>query len=114
MIDELFEVLRKISATDAEIPRSYEVLQELRDISSMAMEYFDEKIVPTLKVTLVNAAIRQLELEIYDAIMNPNRSVRRASGIRLPTSMAFCRRRQDRSSRRRRLPTKHPYWWVFM
>ena len=25
--------------------------QELRDISSMAMEYFDEKIVPTLKVT---------------------------------------------------------------
>ena len=55
VIDELFEVLRKISATDAEIPRSYEVLQELRDISSMAMEYFDEKIVPTLKVTLANA-----------------------------------------------------------
>ena len=27
VIDELFEVLRKISATDAEIPRSYEVLQ---------------------------------------------------------------------------------------
>ena len=27
VIDELFEVLRKITATDAEIPRSYEVLQ---------------------------------------------------------------------------------------
>ena len=27
-------------------------LQELRDISSMAMEYFDEKIVPNLKVKL--------------------------------------------------------------
>merc|ERR1712066_1118835 len=59
VIDEIFDVLHKISATDAEnlrecptpeMPRSYEVLQELRDISSMAMEYFDEKIVPTLKV----------------------------------------------------------------
>jgi len=50
VIDELFEVLRKISATDAEIPLSYEVNQEFRDISSMAREYFEEKIVPTLKV----------------------------------------------------------------
>ena len=48
VIDELFEVLRKISATDAEIPLSYEVDQEFRDISSMAVEYFNEKIVPTL------------------------------------------------------------------
>ncbi len=30
-------------------PRSNELLQELRDISSMAMEHFDEKIVPMLK-----------------------------------------------------------------
>ena len=64
VIDELFEVLRKISATDAEIPRSYEVLQELRDISSMAMEYFDEKIVPTLKVTLANVTICRFGLYI--------------------------------------------------
>merc|ERR1712117_497406 len=48
VIDELFKVLRKVSATDAEIPLSYAVDQEFRDISSMAMEYFDEKIVPTL------------------------------------------------------------------
>jgi len=30
-------------------PRAHELLQELRDISSMAMEHFDEKIVPQLK-----------------------------------------------------------------
>ena len=37
---------------DENPPRAYEILQELRDISSMAMEYFDDKIVPTLKVQL--------------------------------------------------------------
>ncbi len=30
-------------------PRPHEILQELRDISSMAMEHFDEKVVPILK-----------------------------------------------------------------
>lgn len=30
-------------------PKSYELLQELRDISSMAMEHFEEHIVPTMK-----------------------------------------------------------------
>lgn len=34
-----------------------QVLQELRDISSMAMEYFDEKIAPNLKIK------RQLPLQ---------------------------------------------------
>ncbi len=50
VIDELFDVLRKIEVMESPMPRAYEVLQELRDISSMAMEYFDEKIVPSLKV----------------------------------------------------------------
>ena len=63
VIDELFEVLRKVSATDAEIP-SYAVDQEFRDISSMAMEYFDEKIVPTLKVTSANVTICRFGLYI--------------------------------------------------
>jgi len=48
VIDEIYTVLRKIKQTK-NLSRSCEVLQELRDISSMAMEYFDEKIVPTLK-----------------------------------------------------------------
>jgi len=51
VIDEIFSALRTIQA-DENPPRAYEILQELRDISSMAMEYFDEKIVPSLKVQL--------------------------------------------------------------
>jgi len=31
------------------LPRAHELLQELRDISSMAMEHFDEKIVPIIR-----------------------------------------------------------------
>ena len=55
VIDEIFSVLRIISnwkepAKDDKQPRAFEVLQELRDISSMAMEYFDDKIVPGFKV----------------------------------------------------------------
>merc|ERR1719471_1127982 len=73
VIDELFEVLRKISATDAEIPRSYEVLQELRDISSMAMEYFDEKIVPTLKVC--EASFRNPAAYLHGFLSSPPRSL---------------------------------------
>lgn len=41
-------MLRYVNSTKAP-QRAHEVLQELRDISSMAMEYFDEKIVPILK-----------------------------------------------------------------
>lgn len=48
MIDEIYRVLRYVNSTRAP-QRAHEVLQELRDISSMAMEYFDEKIVPILK-----------------------------------------------------------------
>ena len=51
VIDEIISVLRTIKQ-DENPPRAYEILQELRDISSMAMEYFDDKIVPTLKVQL--------------------------------------------------------------
>jgi len=54
VIDEIFAVLRKMNSIEKfgkpENPtRHSEILQELRDISSMAMEYFDENIVPDLK-----------------------------------------------------------------
>ena len=52
VIDEIFPVLRTIQ-TDENPPRAYEILQELRDIASTAMEYFDEKIVPCLPKQLV-------------------------------------------------------------
>ena len=51
VIDEIISVLRTIKK-DENPPRAYEILQELRDISSMAMEYFDDKIFSTLKVQL--------------------------------------------------------------
>lgn len=54
MIDEIYRVLRYVNSTRAP-QRAHEVLQELRDISSMAMEYFDEKIVPILKKKLPGA-----------------------------------------------------------
>jgi len=49
VIDEIFSVLRTITK-DENPPRAFEILQELRDISSMAMEYFDDKIVSNFKV----------------------------------------------------------------
>ena len=51
MIDEVFRVIRLVRATPSP-PRAHELLQELRDISSMAMEHFDEKIAPILKKKL--------------------------------------------------------------
>lgn len=38
-------------------PRTPEILQELRDISSMAMEHFDEKILPEFKHSLCNSVV---------------------------------------------------------
>ncbi|XP_064602554.1 F-box only protein 28-like [Liolophura sinensis] len=48
VLDELFRILRVLQES-AEPPRAHEFLQELRDISSMAMEHFEEKIVPLVK-----------------------------------------------------------------
>lgn len=38
-------------------PRAHEILQELRDISSMAMEHFDEKILPKLKHSICTSVV---------------------------------------------------------
>lgn len=51
VLDEILKVLRYLETTKNP-PRAHEILQELRDISSMAMEYFDEQIVPGLKLKL--------------------------------------------------------------
>lgn len=48
VIDEAFKVLHLVKFTKIP-PPTHELLQELRDLSSMAMEHFDEKIVPDLK-----------------------------------------------------------------
>lgn len=48
VIDEVFKVLRFLKECKLP-PKTHEILEELRDISSMAMEHFDEKIAPGLK-----------------------------------------------------------------
>ncbi|XP_055606718.1 F-box only protein 28 [Uranotaenia lowii] len=48
VIDEVFNILRLIESTSKPL-RAHEVLQELRDISSMAIEHFDENIAHKLK-----------------------------------------------------------------
>ncbi|XP_012277668.1 F-box only protein 28 [Orussus abietinus] len=56
VIDEIFRVLRLIHDSKTP-PRTHEILQELRDISSMAMEHFDEKILPDLKHSICTSAV---------------------------------------------------------
>jgi F-box protein 28 len=53
VVDECYKILRNISSSGSETRnlRAHEILQELRDISSMAIEHFDEKIVPDIKKT---------------------------------------------------------------
>lgn len=51
MIDEIKRVL-SIVETSTTPPRAHEVLQELRDISSMAIEHFDDKISPAFRKRL--------------------------------------------------------------
>ena len=53
MLDEIYQILYRISS-DPNPPRPHELLTELRDISSMAMEHFDEKIVPVLRTQVKN------------------------------------------------------------
>nr|CAD7262194.1 unnamed protein product [Timema shepardi] len=62
VLDEIFRVLRIIQYKEFP-PKTHEILQELRDLSSMAMEHFDEKIAPSLKFRLPCAKFRaQLQL----------------------------------------------------
>lgn len=51
VIDEVLNILRVVEQTSiAKTPlRAHEVLQELRDISSMATDHFDDEIAPVLK-----------------------------------------------------------------
>ena len=56
VIDEIFRVLRLILDSKTP-PRAHEILQELRDISSMAMEHFDEKILPDLKHSICTSVV---------------------------------------------------------
>jgi F-box protein 28 len=48
VLDEMINVLSFVES-DCTPPRTHQLLQELRDLSSMAMEHFDEHILPRVK-----------------------------------------------------------------
>uniref|UniRef100_A0A1I8GFW9 F-box domain-containing protein n=1 Tax=Macrostomum lignano TaxID=282301 RepID=A0A1I8GFW9_9PLAT len=69
VLDELFRILRTVRAT-VEPPRAHELLHELRDLSSMAMEHFEEQIEPLVKIdaAAAAAAASQHSLPVYAAV----------------------------------------------
>jgi F-box protein 28 len=73
VIDECYRILRNISATTGSANlRAHEILQELRDISSMAIEHFDEKIVPEIKKMRPDANVSISS--IYDMLTSTPRA----------------------------------------
>lgn len=52
VLDELYQLLHRLQNTESQPPRAYDLLQSLRDLSTMAMEHFEEYIVPLLKAQM--------------------------------------------------------------
>lgn len=73
VIDECYKILRSISSFDTRNLRAHEILQELRDISSMAIEHFDEKIVPEIKKSRPDAGNVSIS-SIYDLLITTPRA----------------------------------------
>ena len=86
VIDEIYLVLRFIQ-NNQNPPRVHELLQELRDISSMAMEYFEEKIAPTLKSKLIPPSTG-LSISLSPS---PSSPPCRISGISTPSTTIISR-----------------------
>jgi F-box protein 28 len=77
VIDECYKILRMLqdsTNTSGEVRnlRAHEILQELRDISSMAIEHFDEKIVPDIKKSRPEANVSISS--IYDMLTSTPRA----------------------------------------
>jgi len=93
VIDEIYSVSRSINQSKT-VSRSCEVLQELRDISSMAMEHFDEKIVPILRLKLPTSPVRLGSSGYFSSILTSGSgfslSMRYADGLGSP-STPLCR-----------------------
>ena len=80
VIDECYKILRSISSSDTRNLRAHEILQELRDISSMAIEHFDEKIVPEIKRTRPDAGNVSIS-SIYDMLITSPRAEHTFPGL---------------------------------
>ncbi|KAG4079845.1 hypothetical protein HA402_014976 [Bradysia odoriphaga] len=69
IIDEALNILRLVSDTTGKNRqlRAHEVLQELRDISSMAIDHFDEKIAHILKKAFCDLSAQKFGSSIYQS-----------------------------------------------
>lgn len=72
IIDEALNILRlvgKVNSTTGSSRqlRAHEVLQELRDISSMAIDHFDEKIAHMLKKSFSDLSAQKFGTSIYQS-----------------------------------------------
>ncbi|XP_057380767.1 F-box only protein 28-like [Daphnia carinata] len=89
VLDECYRVLREV-VVHKNPPKSYELLQELRDISSMAMEHFEEHIVPTMKRNqMINTAIRNNSPRFIRCLADADDSDSE-SNLPSPSSAASC------------------------
>ncbi|KAJ8679269.1 hypothetical protein QAD02_015056 [Eretmocerus hayati] len=83
VIDEILRVLHLIRVSKTP-PRTPEILQELRDISSMAMEHFDEKILPDFKHSICSSVVASVNS--YESLMIPHHTQSSKSSL-LPHSL---------------------------
>lgn len=69
IIDEVLNILRLVSNTaeNSRQLRAHEVLQELRDISSMAIDHFDEKIAHILKKSFCDLSAQKFGSSMYQS-----------------------------------------------
>lgn len=66
IIDEVVCILKLVDTTNRPL-RAHEVLQELRDISSMAIDHFDEKIAPILKKSFCDLSTQKFGSNFYQS-----------------------------------------------
>lgn len=91
IIDECQNIIRRISSkseVETKTLKAHEILQELRDISSMAIEHFDEKIVPEIRRTRTESSSLSI-FEIFprtsvDGFYAPPTSSRNSSFMSIP------------------------------
>ncbi|XP_055686746.1 F-box only protein 28 [Lutzomyia longipalpis] len=105
VVDEVLRLLRLVQETTLQV-RSHEILQELRDISSMAIEHFDEKISLALKKAFIETTKQRLPPTtsftqiLTDSVLVTDFNTARPSGD-TPTATCTGRNRQDCSTSRR-------------
>ena len=88
VLDEIFSVLLMIrdeARNGAKPPRAHEILQELRDISSMAMEHFDEKVVPILKQRMTPTKMETFINDALESTPGPSYTPQASISFSVPT-----------------------------